>query len=566
MRAPLTIWRFLALDLGRLILLTTTIFVCVLSFAATVKYFAEGSLTLTDMLIFMLYAIPPMLQYALPFAALFGATLAYHRFEQDNERVAAHAGGVSHRALLLPGLVAGLALFGVMWAINQEIAPRYLRKMEELVFTRVGKVLVSTIESGEPIVFNNWMVHADDIDRLSSAQTDDGRAAQERFALTGVCALQLDDEGRVKLETTAGVAWVYVYPGGGFDAGADPRTSGDASTVVWMRLEDASTYRPGEEQRASGESLTQVLRVPNTFRDNPKYLTYSELAGARRNPDSLNVIDSRRRNLAFHEAQRRITDRIDRALRDDGQIELTYDEGRPLTLRARGIRWHGPGWEVLPLDDGVVVDWELPGERLVRTTAESALLFVDIGEDVRVRRLDVTLQLEQPATTNLDADGNPIGQPGRRQQRRLTDLSLTSDPLRPLLAMSSAELMEEVAETRLVGPSPDEYVAGAYNDLRRRIQELLREITSKQHERVAMAMFCLVTVLTGSTIALRVGRGQPLTAYLWSFFPAIASLVTISVGQQVGDSAGLLGYILLWAGVVGLAAYGLVAFVGLVRH
>mgnify|MGYP000423281398 CR=1 FL=1 len=37
----------------------------------------------------MLLAMPPMLQYALPFAACFGATLAYHRFAADNEAVAA---------------------------------------------------------------------------------------------------------------------------------------------------------------------------------------------------------------------------------------------------------------------------------------------------------------------------------------------------------------------------------------------------------------------------------------------------------------------------------------------
>jgi hypothetical protein len=67
-------------------------------------------------------------------------------------------------------------------------------------------------------------------------------------------------------------------------------------------------------------------------------------------------------------------------------------------------------------------------------------------------------------------------------------------------------------------------------------------------------------------VALRLGRGQPLTAYLWSFLPGVLAIVTISVGQQVGHGAGLIGFILLWAGVAGLALYAFIAYLGLIRH
>src|SRR5688500_9453843 len=96
---PLTIWRYTAIELGRLVLLTTSVLVVVIVFAAAVRYTAAGKLGPLETLRFMGLAMVPMLQYALPFAAGFGATLAYHRIAQDNELKAAAASGLSHRAL-----------------------------------------------------------------------------------------------------------------------------------------------------------------------------------------------------------------------------------------------------------------------------------------------------------------------------------------------------------------------------------------------------------------------------------------------------------------------------------
>jgi hypothetical protein len=54
--------------------------------------------------------------------------------------------------------------------------------------------------------------------------------------------------------------------------------------------------------------------------------------------------------------------------------------------------------------------------------------------------------------------------------------------------------------------------------------------------------------------------------YLWTFFPAIASMVTISGGQQVTSAQGAPGLILMWSGVAGLGLYSLIVFRILAKH
>src|SRR5690606_21767810 len=92
--SPITVWTYISVWLWRLVLLTAGILVTVLAFAAAVKFLAEGRLGPLDTLRFMLYSMPPMLEYALPFAGGLAATLTYHRFASDNEAVACQAGGV----------------------------------------------------------------------------------------------------------------------------------------------------------------------------------------------------------------------------------------------------------------------------------------------------------------------------------------------------------------------------------------------------------------------------------------------------------------------------------------
>ncbi len=113
---------------------------------------------------------------------------------------------------------------------------------------------------------------------------------------------------------------------------------------------------------------------------------------------------------------------------------------------------------------------------------------------------------------------------------------------------------------------PDAFVSGPAEDLAKRLKRLEREVVSKRHERWANAAAGLVMVLAGALTAMRLGGSLPLTVYLWSFFPALLALVTISAGQQVTHRMGMGGLALLWGGVGILAAYAGAAFWTVRRH
>ena len=199
--------------------------------------------------------------------------------------------------------------------------------MEELVFERVGKVLVTKIDAGEPIVFDDWMIHADKVTRLDIGP-DDGNII-EKFALTDVGAIKLDEQGEIETETTAGLAWVYLSRTGGRN---------DQSTMIWLRLEDAATRTQGEG-RFNLDAVEIVRVVPDRFDDNPKYLTRGESMRAYRDPDLLNIVDIRRRDLAYHEAQRRVIEHLNRAMASRGYATLVDPVGREWKLWASGIVW-----------------------------------------------------------------------------------------------------------------------------------------------------------------------------------------------------------------------------------
>jgi lipopolysaccharide export LptBFGC system permease protein LptF len=134
-----------------------------------------------------------------------------------------------------------------------------------------------------------------------------------------------------------------------------------------------------------------------------------------------------------------------------------------------------------------------------------------------------------------------------------------------VLAMPSPALAAAAAE-RARASAPGTALRDAYDDLTRELGALSREITSKQHERAALSVSCFVMVLTGAVTAVRLSRSQPLTVYLWTFFPALLAIMTIAGGQNMTHNAGVIGLPLLWAGVASLLAYTLAVYARLARH
>ncbi|HYE02359.1 MAG TPA: LptF/LptG family permease [Phycisphaerales bacterium] len=580
-RLPLTIWRLVLSDLWRRVLLTTGVLVTVLAFAASVKFLADGRLGPVETLQFMALAVVPMLQYALPFGAGFGATLAYHRLAADNEVLACHAAGIGHRRVLAPALGSGMALAIGLGFLSSEIMPRYLRHMQDLVAQDATRLMVAAINRGEAVALEDTLVYADQVDRLGP---DPASGAYERLRLWGVLAVKLDGKGGVEAEGSSREAIVWFFRRGeatgslGWGEGSAGTQSGAAgdgaagsgrSTLVVMRPKAFLFRRRGE---ASTESAQTELffSMPDVLVDDPKFYRWGELRKLEERPELIPQIEAQRRWLATMLGERETIAALQAEVRSAGEMRLIDPMGDEVVVRGSALEW----------------DYERKWYRIDAAGAEDEVEVTRAGgtgapQRLRARRvylrslprdedweqgLVLELRLEEVAAVVAGPGGR--GEPvrtGELEERTLGGLVAAGNPTAEMMRRGPGELLG-LADARVAAFTWDDAVRGPRDRLRKKIEDLRREIASKRHERLAMSAACLVMVVTGAVMAVRLREGLALHVYLWSFFPALGAVLTVSAGQQMVHEHGGIGLLLLWGGVAALGAYTLGQYRRLAAH
>lgn len=567
---PWTLWRYTLVELWRLVLLSTGVLVGVIAFAAAVKPLADGELTPIAAIRFMLLAVPPMLAYALPFAASFGATLAYYRMAQDNEVVAALAGGVSHRALLLPALVSGAVLALALAGLNEQVIPRFLSAMERMVTRDLAQVLVRQIGRGQPVTIDNLELYADGVRRLRPRP---GSGLVDVLELSGVAVVELDQRGGVASYATAERARIELEPG-------PARGFEDSSFACLISFGNGVGSAKGRQYSAEWFALG-AFPVPDAFEDDPKFLTRGELYGLRDNPEAMGFVESRRRRLVRRMAATESVMSIQRAFDDGAPAVLSGPDGLSVSVRGGSLVPVRGGWEIgpaagaravaveriRPLPDGERDIDLIDAEAVVLRVEESAGLGAALSGDTdgaqttfRLEMTNVSIRTPDAEADGLDAIDRPaLEQPG---------LALRQDPTLAYIGLASAPLIDQARTLATVAPANEaELLLQSAGDLEQRIARLMREITSKSHERLAMAVNCLVMVVTGAVTALRLRNSLPLVVYLWSFFPALLTVLLIAAGQQHAHGESLaVGLPMLWAGVLVLGGYAAAMLASLSRH
>lgn len=627
-RPPFILWLYLLGDLWKLVLLTTGVLVTVIAFAAAVKPLADGKLGPEDTLKFMFLAMVPMLQYALPFAACFGATLAYHRLATDNELTAVHAAGISHRSMLVPAAFSGLVLAGILLTLSNSIIPRFLKGMSELVAQDAAKWIVNTVQRGEALQMDNTFIYADVVKQLGP---DPASGSYDRLWLGGLLVVRVDPKtGAIESQGLARNAGVWLRR----TNVTRPGLSADKPmTQVIIRPTDMVAAGPGF--RASGEEMVKPLLVPNAFSDNVKFLSFSELHALRAEPERIDRIDKDKRALSMLVDQRRTVDAIDQALKTAGAAKFLDPYRQPVTLRASGVRStfkeaetagakrERDPWvfQVLPPltargDGRIVVETTLPDGKVQKQTAASAFLRLPSNHDPDRGPPTLTLQLLKVAAEQVGPNGE-VASPdpdaasarGEAEQRPLADLTFEADDatrllstitlasgesfkgavvsegettvvfrpgtgrmslpraeIRSVVGDSTADVIRAAKKRALDKPSDEPVIKPVLGKLTGDVDNLLNEVLSKEHERYAMSVACLVMVLVGSVMAMRLRDALPLMVYLWAFFPALATVLAISGGQQLTHGKGIIGLPVLWAGVAALGALAVGEFMRLRKH
>jgi lipopolysaccharide export LptBFGC system permease protein LptF len=574
--APRTLWRYIFVEMWKLILLTAAVLMTVVSFAMVVKPLADGKLGPADAVRFMVMAMPVAVQYTLPFAACFGATLSLYRLASENELTACHAGGISHRSVLVPALVTGLALALGLLVLSNYAIPRFLKSMQDLVTQDVTRLITAPIERGEAVQIQGQYLYADQVRRTGP---DRQAGAYQTLFLAGVLFVKPGDDGQIETQGIAQQAYVQFKRA----AGDDGRTM---TEIVLRAMNAVLVTKDGKAQLAD---VIRRERVPDPSRDNPKFLTFGELRDVRERPEALGQIDAARHGLALTLGQHLIIDSVRASLQKTGRAELVrtfpaatgsgqVDSTVPVVVRAgniRPMRNQPRAYSLTPLAPGepiVVEERTADGQVRRQSAARARVRLPEPGVDqpqgratLTLELLDVSAELVNP-DVDLEAptpDAIPVG---ANLKWMIDGLSPATDPAAGVTETPTWALMELARKRVDAGGRDQEALSAKLARLESRVDDLLREVFSKEQERYAYAAACLIMVLCGAVMAMRLRDSLPLTIYMWAFFPALAAVVCISAGQQLTHGAGPLGLLVLWGGVAALTVFTGVQFTRLARH
>ncbi len=568
-RAPTRIWGALLGEQGRLLALTGTGLVVVISFAAAVKPLADGQIGLGEALQLMGLAMVPMLQFSLPFAAGFAATMTYHRFAAEHEATAAMAGGIGHRSLIVPAVGLGAVLTVVLAVLMNIVIPGFLRSMERVVAENASRMISSAVERGESIHLADWDVHAAGVTTLAPSE---GSGAFDGLLMTDVFAVQRDKGGDVDAYISAARVAVWMF--GGSDVGEDGAREDTIS--VQLVFDDADIVQSG---RDNGPPVTLWQKrfisprytVPGTFSEDPKFMSYGDLVALRTNPERIQKVQTLRTNLAARIAEHQMIEELDTRLRTEGVGELIDEavDNRVTIVGSALVRERG-GWRVRRSEGAEHV-------RLVRTDgggtetvhlARDVYVSVDkqsggagLMSEKRIARLEV--RAERVVTVRNDGQGADA----ERRAMSIPGLRTTTDHLTPLLEKPVKELQKQSKEIAL---DAEEEAGGAITKARKRLKDrvadLHREITSKQHERAAFSLTGLLMVMTGAVVGFKMKDSLALPVYMWSFFPALFAVITIGAGQSLAHKSGEIGLVVLWGGVIAMGMFTCIEYGKLRKH
>jgi len=532
---PWILWRHLLSELLKVLLLTASVIVVVVAFGAAIKPLADNALGPGSVLKYVALATVPMMQFALPFAAGFAATIVLHRFASDNELVAMAASGLRHRTILAPVVLLGVALLAVMlWLVNA-VVPHFWGLMRDTVAQDAAAVFVSAVERGEALDAGELTIYADSVE-VEPAPADSG--AVQRLKLAGVAAVQRGRGGSGTSEFVSERAIVDVH-------------RRDGATVMKLSMSNGTGFRASEGTVAFiPQAAPDAIEIGRVSERDARSTTTAELARARANLDGEGALQAPIARAAEILERVDLLQCVERTLATTGGVTLQDDVSR---RRYRIEHARSAGDQLLAAGSPLVVT-ELDGSRPVRRALadRGSLLPASSGEG---SRLD--LALESPKAEDL-AGSKPSP---TRWPARLRDLRAIECPSAQHGVASSAELLARLDAIAVGGGASAAESAAAAAELRRRLDGVDRDLRSNQLQRTALAVSAPMVLVLGAVLAAWRRQSLPLTIYLLAFMPALLNIVTIAGGQQVmRGGAVAAGLAIMWSGNALLLALTLHAF------
>ncbi len=548
---PWTLYRYILRDLVRLLLISAAALVLVVSLAGAAKPLSEGLLRPAALGRYILYTTPTVLEFTIPYAAAFAATVVFCRMKNDNEVLVCGTAGLSYRAILWPVLLVGLALTIGLFYTSNWWTPRFYRDRQALILTEDPQVVIDMIDRGQVFRLDDLVVYADEAQTASippEALASDAPPVK-RMVLRGVAAARYAENRYLRGEVTAEWADVYIYREGG-------------ETWATMRLRNVMAYNPTQGVLvASRDFEVGRKRVAAVAKDDTNYLSWPELRRLGQAPERFDRVARARDDLeAALQAERILQEARDR-LGGGASLAMQVNDSRWYRLTASGVRRTGdvlflassPGQPVRLQDEvgGVV-------QRVV--DAAEARLWVKQVDDTEIGPR-IFVRMTEARVTDART-----GESTGHAELALSRARWAHALLGELEGTGTREVLVAATAPDMIG-SPQ--VAASVDYLNMVIGRLLHKAIAQLHSRAASAVAVALVLVLAALLAMRQEGGMLLAVFFWSFLAATAVVIVIEGGDQLTtrpEAPVLPGLMVLWSGNVGLLGVVVWQYLKLARN
>lgn len=542
---PWTLYRYILRELLAILLISSAVLVTVLSFFVAIKPLSDGYLDALNLIKFIIYTVPTVLAFALPFAGAFAATLVFLRLAGDNEITACAASGISYFRIVLPVIGLGILLMAVLLYMSNFVIPGYYKKATRTAQADALTMIESQLNQGLPVNFGEYVLYAESAQTVSPDQIDTADypfPPNKLIRLQKVVFGQADEQGKMRWDYTAGRAAAMLF-------------RRDDRSWVTIRLRDSVYYDPtlGRMQQAEVDPLDLgPIEPPNPFEDEPRFMSYSDLRALDRAPERYGRVAKAMRALTIALGQEKLRQAFDSQADGEGVPLVgpiageTFVVAAPRVQRvAQQTRLSAAGGEP------VRITHDRRGQRVWTIEAEAAVLnyvAAEFDEEPAVLVQLRDAKVFEPGPDRAFTEHPELGLPRMRW----------AGTLLPLDAGPDAEPRYEQLRQQAMAPGfrDDPMVAHHRAELGKAIARLAYEILAQKHLRAATAISGFVLLVLGAVLSIHLRRQMTLVVFFACFVCAIVCLLLIYQGsksvadQNLGAAPGL-G--LLWSGNIMLA-------------
>lgn len=533
---PWTLYRYILKELLKLLVISTAVLVLVIGFAATVKPLMDGMLGPLGMVKLLFYTIPTVLGFALPFSAAFASVMVLSRMASDNEVQACRAVGLSYGTILLPVIFLGLSLTLGLYYMSNWVVPSFYRSAEGMIQKNLVQMMLTQVQKHEPVEIpsTRMVVFANNAYEVTPEYNKEWEHQPDRLIVfEGVAAGRITD-GELRNEATAEKAEVLLY-----------RIEGE--TWIQMRLTNVLAVDQGHLVQAASAPMAPI-RVPNPMKDRARFLSWPDLRKIMRKPEEFDEIAELKDELAKMMARENLAVQIQSNLLQGQAVTINgVSGGETYVITSPRVELRGQSL-LLGATARQPVKIEQFERGLIRSTFESqqAKLSIDFGESEPTLKLSMT----NVTVSNVRQRG-PVSKQRLVERNDLRWPAPVMEELRKHTAMDLLAVSDEHYKNSIP-------VMKARKELSKEIDTLWRKLISQVHQRAASAASCLLVLMLGAVLSIKLRDRMPLVVYFWTFLLAFVAVVVINSGDKLADSNSSRGLwmalTVIWMGNVILAS------------